>query len=406
MINRQKLHQIFYIAALALAFFMPLSRAGISFFTGILTLLWIINGNFAAQLNKVKKEPFFWALGIFICYMTATLLWSDNLALGRKELLNYYYYLPLILFLYTMLEKQEAGRLLWAFFAGMTVSVILSYGIYWQWWHKEGVTVLNPSPFMHHIIYSIYLAMAALLLLSTMLHKHRARWQDSVLLFLFFLVVGNLLFAWGRTGQVAFVIGLLFLTLTHIKVTRKSFGIALLIVMVGLWGILHFSTQVQTKIDKTKEDITLLKEDGKYDTSIGGRIAMEIVGWEIVKAHPLFGVGIGDLKQAVATKVEEVQNQKFAFITRYDHLHNQYLQILVQGGFVGFITFLALFYTLMMRIGSHERAGAYALILFIVYLSSFFMEVVLRRQFGIMLFVWMVSLILLLTKEQKSNYQR
>jgi O-antigen ligase len=390
-------------AAIALFFFMPLSRAGISFFTGVLTLLWIVEGGFKEKWEMVKGERFFQLLLLFLLYLLLSFFWSDNLYTAQKEMRNYLYYFPLIWIFYSSFKQEDVSVFVRAFLLGMFISEVISYGLYFEWWHKEGILPNSFSPFMHHIVYSIFLAVTALLTFNKLLFEEEKWWMKGFFLLLFLMGVGSLSINLGRTGQVAFFVTLIFLILSHFKFNLKTLLLSIFF-LASLFSLVYLLVpQVQHRVWQAQDDFTQMQEKQNYDTSIGGRIAMQIVGLEIIKKHPFIGVGIGDEKEAIVEAVSQPELEKFSFITRYSHLHNQYLQFLVQGGIIGLILFFALFWLLSERVKGSLVASSYLLILSGVYMVGFFGEVLLRRQFSMLLFVLLIALVLLAAKP--SSYQ-
>ena len=382
-------------AALLFAFSLPLSHAGISLATGLITLLWLLGGGFERAWHQIKVVSLFTPLALLPLYLALTLLWSDAPHAGAKELLNYLYYWPLIPMLYTSLQPRDVHRLISAFLLGMLISELISYGIYFEWWHKADIPPSNPSPFMHHIIYSIFLAITALLILQRILFQKEPRWQ-KILLGLFFMSVStNLFINWGRTGQVAFIVTLFLILLHRTRPTLKGVLLSTLATLLLASVAYLLSPQLQRHLLELRNDLHTMRQTGNYDTSTGGRIAMEIVGVQIVRHHPIFGAGIGEMKEQMRKTVAHPEYAKFRFILRYDHLHNEYLVLLVQGGGVALVLLLWLFFRLLETAQKEPTAYPLALITTGVYLTGFWFEPLLRRQFSMALFVFMVILVLL-----------
>ena len=154
----------------------------------------------------------------------------------------------------------------------------------------------------------------------------------------------------------------------------------------------------KNKVNLIKTDLITIQQSDNYDTSIGGRIAMQKVAASIIKENPIFGVGIGDDTKSVFAKTQEKEFEKFAFINRYTHLHNQYLQTLVQGGLVALILLLLIFYYIIKFKSNNKEATNLAIVLISIYLIGFSAEPLLTRQFPISLFTFMGGVILSMKK--------
>jgi O-antigen ligase len=71
--------------------------------------------------------------------------------------------------------------------------------------------------------------------------------------------------------------------------------------------------------------------------SVNQRLSMYKASPQVFKNHWLSGVGPGNVKEAYQDEVKEYK-------MKYSHVHNIYLQILLETGIIGFISFLWLFF--------------------------------------------------------------
>jgi len=387
--------------AMGLAFSLPLSHAGVSLFSGLLLLSWIIEGDFKNKWQKIKKEPALWAIAAFFIYMALTLFWSENVAFGARSLRNYYYYFPIIFILFTSLQREKVSTVISAFIFGMFVSELVSYGIFVELIHKEGVASDNPSPFMHHIRYSVFLAVTALLMINEIFYEKVSAYKRIFLALFFLTLISNLFINVGRTGEVAFLVGLFVLLLSHLTVTWKSFGIVLSMLVLILFFAYSLSPVVQERVQDVNDDIHKMTTLQEFDTSLGGRYAMAVVGMDMIKDAPLFGSGIGDDYDLFMQRLKQKEFAEFAFLSRYPDLHNQYLQTLVRGGLIGLFLLLLIFFFLKVSARRDPQANHIALILLTVYLLSFFTDPLMTRQFPMVLFTLLSGLILVLIRDEE-----
>jgi len=89
---------------------------------------------------------------------------------------------------------------------------------------------------------------------------------------------------------------------------------------------------------KTVKNIEAIRPDMKEST--GSRILVWQSGWQIIQEHPFFGVGTGDVKDAL---LEEYSHKgiKYAYSRRLN-AHNQYLQTYLSVGLIGFLVLVAM----------------------------------------------------------------
>jgi O-antigen ligase len=124
--------------------------------------------------------------------------------------------------------------------------------------------------------------------------------------------------------------------------------------------------------------------------SLSQRIEFTRASFHIIRQHPWFGVGTGDVPQAFAQTYDEIHSplkEEFRF-----RAHNQYLAIAVAFGLVGLVFFLfVLFYPWF----SSKRHHTYLYVVFLcIILLSMFPEDTLETQAGVTLFAFFESLLL------------
>ena len=138
----------------------------------------------------------------------------------------------------------------------------------------------------------------------------------------------------------------------------------LLLVLAKRWALLFvliasvtvalaytFSPKLHEKVDQTAASLEKLTQPNTdFNSSIGQRAGFWYYAADVIKEHPLFGVGTGDSMQAVFEKVPPEHES----VKRIAHEHNQYISILLQFGLVGFIVFLNIYWQIF-RFPQPER---------------------------------------------------
>ena len=89
---------------------------------------------------------------------------------------------------------------------------------------------------------------------------------------------------------------------------------------------------------------------------------VRLLAWKMagamVRDHPLFGIGLGNTELlAPRYAPPELEAMYLASNTKIDHVHNDYLEILVECGLIGFSAF-ALFLFSLLRLAIHSLAEA------------------------------------------------
>ena len=376
------------------AFLLPFSKA-FSIFTGpyVILLFWILEGNFTEKFEKIKSSKVILYILLFFAFNVLSLLWSDNIEEGRK-LLRYYFAISMVLIaIYTSMKQRFSKSILYAFLLSMFISEIASYGIYFGWWHMEGSSPAMPTPFMHHTIYSVFLAITIFLLLGQLGDKN-VSWKIKIFELLFLLSSSiNLFINGGRTGQLALVLGALTYTVVYFK--KKIYLLyTLFFVSIVFLTAYQLSPNFHSRVHQGIHDIQKI-QNGNLQTSWGSRIAIKIVTYDIFKDHPIIGTGIGDAMDIYTEYLKKNKFEKLQFTYKMDHLHDQYIQILIQTGIIGLILFFFFLFSLLKIVLniSNKMVRASMCSIFVVFIFSFFTDVPLIN-FTVGLFAFVMGYLL------------
>ena len=374
------------------AFLMPLSRASLVLFSGLLLILWTLEGNFRKKYIVLSQSKIVIVLLLFIVLNLLSILWSDHQDEAFIYVLKYWYFLPMLV-LFTSLKKEYISKALSAFILGMFLSEMISYGVFFELFHFNGTSPRNPSPFMHHIEYSIFLAFTALVLLNRIFNEGDIKYK---ILYTFFFITmsGNLFLTAGRTGQFAFILGLFTLALVSFKNKFKALLISMVLAVIIIGIAFNVSTTFHERVIIGKENLVNVIKDKDYCTSWGGRVGAWILSKEIVSQSPLVGVGPVDNMKEFHALIDSTYPEMKCMHGSFMHIHNQYLQIFTQLGIIGLLLFISLFYFIAML---DLKNGEYRNIKYIyltVILFAFIPEVLIHRQYSMALFSFVIGLLL------------
>ncbi len=383
--------------AVVYAFMLPISRAGVGVGTALLFLLWLFEGDLKEKLTQLFHNKVIIAVVAFVLFSAVSLLWSTDPELGMNTLRKYWYLLPLLVFA-TSIRKEYFPKILSAFLFGMLISEIISFGIFFEWWTFKNATPQNPTPFMHHIQYSMFLAMTALLLLNRFFFEVSKGWKFFYFVY-FMSVTANLFLNGGRTGQLAFLISIFVLGFLTIKNKVKAFFIMVVLSILITLVAYNFSHVFQSRVDKGLYEISkLLNDDAqKYSGSLGYRFAVwhEAVT-QVIPEHPVIGVGLGDQMHIIEENIEKnhytgVYKEALQIMIPYNY-HNAYIQYAVQIGIIGLFLYLWMFYTAArLDIANKEYSNIRYMFILVFCISSFF-DVAFTVQFPLALFALFIGL--------------
>jgi O-antigen ligase len=275
----------------------------------------------------------------------------------------------------------------------MLISEILSYGIFFEFWTLNNGSPSDPTPFMNHLQYSLFLAFTSLLLLTKVFFENKIPYK--ILYFIFFLITtSNLFLNGGRTGQVVFIISIFIVGFLSIKNKVLAFGTMLLLLLSILFTAYQASPIFKHRFNASiNESISIINNDN-YCGSFGLRLGSWIVAYNIFKDNPVVGVGIGDAmpKLEEYLKLEQHNNKKCVnYMVKYNY-HNFYVQVAVQLGIIGLFLYLMIFYSII-TLNTKDKIYFNLIIIFVsTYSISSMFETMFHAQFSEALFILFIGL--------------
>ncbi len=380
------------------AFCIPLSLDLIRILALLIIILWFVQGEIKSKIALIKKEPFFLSIGILLLILLISLLWTDidNLTFGIKYIKRYWYILPMFV-IYTSIDKKFISIALSGFIAGMFISELVSYSIFFEFIHINGANHKDPAPFMHHTLYSVFLVFTAGILLNRMITSESIK--HKVIYGIFFTTItANLFINSGRTGQFLFLFVLVSVLIGHYKITVRSLFISLFLLLTIPYLAFTFSPNFKTRMIQTYTNINKIS----YSTPIGSRIGLNIVAKDIFLQNPIIGVGVGDY---LSEKNKMVQ-QKYPdrkYVKKLVHYHNQYAEFAVIAGIFGLLAYIFIFISLLKTSITDRRMNTILYILVSTIAISSLSDAMFHLNRPLSLFALFVGLILAWKKFENTN---
>ncbi len=379
----------------ALALVLPIGRSLVTVLAPLITLLFFFQHDLKSRLRAVLRCRPAMAILVFIAVHVLSLLWSQHPGEGF-EYVDKFRYLLLVPVVATSLEPRRIPQVLAAFLCGIVASLAWSYGIVLGLIEVGKGFPENPAPTMNHLDYSMFLAVAALMVLALALHRSSASRSERLgWLALLAFVVGGLFVNIGRSGQVAFFAGLL--VLLYRRLPGRGLGRLLpaatltAVVLVILYAAFPvFRMRTDSAVDEVRAAVT----DSAYDTNQGKRVATMLVAADIVRSHPLLGVGVGDTMVEFQRRVAARGDGMAQALATVPHLHNQYLQVAVEVGLVGLLALGGMFWTLLGHREGHPVLRTLMLVLVAVYAVGFLGDPFLHKQLPLTLFSLLAGVLL------------
>jgi len=406
------------------AFIFPISIAGANFIIGLLILFWILEGNFKEKFNKLKQNKLIISLVLICITLIISSLFSNtlnNAFFMRHSIhnilifyLEYFgFYILFFIIFYTSVKKDYLEKIISAFLFGMLFSEIVSYSIYFNlidvhYFKAIGVIYKkafpwDPSPFMHHSFYTLFLAVAILLIFDNLF-----RIKNKILIFfsIIFLLSGvtNLFLNGGRLGQVAFLISFLiyiFFKFKKIKIFLLGFFSLILITFLAF----KFSPVFKHRTDMAINNIEQIIKHNNFGTSWGQRVGADFISFKILTDNYknfIFGLGAGDAKKEYYNFAKTKYPKIYPQINNLIHVHNQFFQLWIDGGIVAFLLMILYFIFLYKFSPIPLTIG-----IIIVFIVGFFGDVLLYRPKTFLLLIFIsVILINLSTCYETSNTEK
>lgn len=409
LLKRISLNDLINYLILALIFVIPLSYKLRDIIYGLIIILWIIEGNFKYKFNIFKNYLDKLLVIYFFLFILRFIsnFWSDSLYNGSYRgnensflyCLEYdFFYLLIIPIILTSFKKDSIRKAFSAFILGMFISEIVSYGIILGFWVTKYGTPSNPTPFLHnHSFYSMFLAITIFWLFKIVIEE-KSKIKKFLYSFFIFTAATNLFLNSGRTGQILFIILLLFSLIYFFHLKLKTILIFFIISIVTVIIYYKISHNFQQRILETVYSLKQIKHN-KFNTSFGGRILAYFVVRDIVKEYP-FGVGVGSARKYLVEYSKKYGNENsLFFISQLPHTHNQCLQFLLEIGFLGLILYLIFWIFLFEEIKNSREYSYYFYVFFLSYFFTLMIETWIRNKYAFLFFNIFLA-IFILSKNQ------
>lgn len=261
--------------------------------------------------------------------------------------------------------------------------------------------ILPTIPKNEHIRFTLTLAIGIIWLFYffPIINNRFAKALIGIIMFLF--IVALHIYA-VRTGLMAFY---LFITcylfyLFLKKETKKKAVIFTLALIIGSILSFQYIPTLKNRVAHFKWSVKMF-EEGNNDPNYGdiGRYISYDLGWEIIKEHPLTGVGAGDM----FTEMDAAYQTYYPQVDEKLRLlpHNQFMIIALASGLLNMIIFIAWAFYPLAEI-KKNRDGFFFFITWLVVTVSLLVEPVLEIQFGI--FVYLFFLLIQRHIMLKNNY--
>ncbi len=339
MVKIDNIHNYFIIVLL---FAITISTAATYIVFFFILIFWMIGGDYRKKLHVMVTDKLsITFLALFAIHLLG-LLWTQNIDEGIKIASKQKIYLmaPLII---SFFDKKYAKYAIWSFLCAMFVSEIYSLYLYLNF--DIHTSASFPSPFMHHMHYSLILAFVFGYLVNEIDFKNLMNKKNLFCLFFAFLTIVVLFINKGRIGQVALIVVLFVLAVGKFRLSFiKSLAVVTISSIILFFSAYHMSEQFKQRVDNASYEFKEIVGTGKR-SSIACRFEMWKYATQLGEKNILVGVGTGDsIREMTHLLGKEGFWKMFndcGLGLKYQfNPHNNFLLFFMEFGLLGLLLFL------------------------------------------------------------------
>lgn len=374
----------------------------------LLTLNWLLEGDYKSKFLNLKKEPLALISILFFFWYIIQLAFTDYPEAGRfaVEKKGAFIIVPLLLFTKKDLIIQWIPIIMKAF--TYSISAILLFCIigatytYTLDHHSTHFLYHNLSQYIHQS--AIYLSLLCMLAATYTLYTIKKRYvkkSSDYFLFIFLLVCIILLSS--KLHLVLFSVLSILMVMPNFK-NNKSLFFVLSIVILSLTAAIYFTNN---PIKQRYQDIRLERlqtlqqttySSSDYFDGLALRLLFIRFGYEILNEHQawLAGVSPGNNQVYLNEKIKAYNlytgdpTKGTTGYLNYEY-HNQYMETLVGCGIIGlFILFALLVIVIKKALQNHNILLLAYLFIFCI---CFLTEALLEMEIGVVSFTFFTYLL-------------
>lgn len=305
-----------YISRLVVAMFI------ISLFTAR-KILW-------SNLNnpEIKRIMFFWIL-IAVVFAGYHIFRGEVFSAPRAILVSLLY---LLVVPWHRIQKQMV--LLVILFGGCVAGAV---GLY----EYAVLDIRRVGGVINQIPFALYVAITLLIAIYTVLNNQ----NRNVNLLVWLSIIGSV-FAIVMSEVRGVWLALIFTAIILVCYQLKKWTVrrmaSMAVVALAMLVLLSLIPAIEQRVDETRQEITQISA-GNKDTSIGIRLQLWHSAIEIIKAHPLMGVGTKGYQNIMEQQYQQGVITSAVLSFKNAHYHNQYLDSYVRYGVPGLLIVFVIF---------------------------------------------------------------
>lgn len=401
--------RIAVLCCLAMFAGLLFSRALLSLSMFVMILNALYPTNFKLYFSRWKNSSFcLLCFAFFLTYVVSG-LWSGNKEFWLAGMINK---LPFALlpfaFFSVPLNQPRYLRLIAAVLAGLLMLVVLysliQLGLNTEY-YIQGYNVSRPLPttkYGDHIRFSLSLVFSILISCYLLLEEGRAavpRWMRVFLVasIVLFIVYIHILAA--KTGLLCLYLAALLYIVSKVYQRSKMLALVLGLGVAALPVAAYYLIPTfRIKIDYVFYEVAKYREEKHYDYTLSdaGRMITYEIGSKAIAAHPLAGVGSGDIMDEMRAGYR-VYYPEVASDQQYGPI-NQFMFTALGVGIPLCCILLAM---MLSPFFIKRKKKIYLVITALLMLVSVMVESMLELQFGVFTYLFFILFWLSVLREKK-----
>jgi len=329
------INKIIEILLILTVFFIPISRSGMNIFSFLIFIFWIIKNIKNKSIFKLKSNLSKWlVLYSFILFLPLINFPSKESFLVMLDTFISTYLKYIIIFVATVEiidDNEKYKKVFYSFL--ISAALVIGYGFYeiifQNFQGRLTSTYNNANPA------GSYFMMIALFAFSYLFFNNKIK--VKIISLIYFLSSTTLLIlTYSRGAWVGYIFGIILVLIIFIyKLESNKIRIFITISFLILISLTILLLPASV-IERFKSI------DNLESRSISQRLIQYKVGFNIFKDHAFLGVGIGRFPEMFGDyKLEGVRD--------FRHIHNLYLNLVVETGIVGCIVLIIIFYKVVLK---------------------------------------------------------
>jgi O-antigen ligase len=331
--------------------------------------------------KSYKYEKSAYVLIPMMCYFLAylvSMLWTENRTVGWVEVgqIAWFFLIPMACLCtdFRQISKRMVRAMLWLFVLSMTL-------LFWYLLVKAVIGICQSSThslmsglivfpeFMHHGYSALYVMAGLTFLYTELIQKEKLSGiLRALLVFCASCLVLFLFFVNSRAGILCLIMLALVCGLHICLIQRKlRQGVMAIVAILALVTVVHFALPEQyRRLSKTTTEIA------EGETS-DARFRIMESAWEVVKEHPLLGVGAGDRMESLVPYYGTLDDVYCP--------HNQFLDAWLATGVFGMLILWVML--LLPMVVAWLKHQFFPFMVNLILLVNLLVESMFERQMGV-----------------------